>query len=86
MTTYHELSIDSLSPTVRCPVTGGGDGFGRIASMTYANAGASSRSRMSTRPKPTPGEIIDGGGHAVALELDVSDRTALKSTIDESPC
>ena len=86
MTTYHELSIDKLFRLDGevALVTGGGDGFGRIASMTYANAGASVAVTDidKTKADAVVAEIIDGGGHAVALELDVSDRTALKSTID----
>ncbi|HCH56027.1 MAG TPA: hypothetical protein DEV64_02960, partial [Rhodospirillaceae bacterium] len=88
MTTYHELSIDKLFRLDGevALVTGGGDGFGRIASMTYANAGASVAVTDidKTKADAVVAEIIDGGGHAVALELDVSDRTALKSTIDEA--
>ena len=88
MTTYHELSIDKLFRLDGevALVTGGGDGFGRIASMTYANAGASVAVTDidKTKADAVVAEIIDCGGHAVALELDVSDRTALKSTIDEA--
>lgn len=88
MTTYHELSINNLFRLDGevALVTGGGDGFGRIASMTYANAGASVAVTDidKTKADAVVAEITDGGGHAVALELDVSDRTALKSTIDEA--
>ena len=80
MTTYHELSIDKLFRLDGevALVTGGGDGFGRIASMTYANAGASVAVTDidKTKADAVVAEIIHGGGHAVALELDVSDRTA----------
>ena len=43
MNGYDNLSIDALFRLDNevALVTGGGDGFGRIASMAYANAGAS---------------------------------------------
>ncbi|RPG01828.1 MAG: SDR family NAD(P)-dependent oxidoreductase, partial [Rhodospirillaceae bacterium TMED63] len=75
MTTYHELSIDKLFRLDGevALVTGGGDGFGRIASMTYANAGASVAVTDidKTKADAVVAESTDGGGHTVALELDV---------------
>ena len=88
MTTYQDLSIDRLFRLDNevAFVTGGGDGFGRIASMTYANAGASVAVTDIDKAKADAvvAEIVEGGGHAVALELDVADRKALKATIDEA--
>ena len=54
--------------------------------MTYANAGASVAVTDidKTKADAVVAEITNGGGHAVALELDVSDRGALKSAIDEA--
>jgi len=88
MNAYQDLSIDKLfrfDGDVAF-VTGGGDGFGRIASMTYANAGASVAVVDIDKAKADAvvAEITEGGGHALALELDVSDRKALKETIDEA--
>jgi len=88
MNTYRDLSIDKLFRLDGevALVTGGGDGFGRIASMTYANAGATVAVTDidKTKADAVVAEITNGGGHAVALELDVSDRGALKSAIDEA--
>lgn len=88
MTTYQDLSIDRLFRLDNevAFITGGGDGFGRVASMTYANAGASVAVTDIDKSKADAvvAEIVDGGGHAVALELDVADRSALKSTIDQA--
>ena len=88
MNSYEDLSINKLFRLDNevAFVTGGGDGFGRIASMTYANAGASVAVTDIDKSKADAvvAEIVEGGGHAVALELDVADRAALKSTIDEA--
>jgi NAD(P)-dependent dehydrogenase (short-subunit alcohol dehydrogenase family) len=88
MNSYDDLSIDKLFSIEGdvAFVTGGGDGFGRIAAMTYANAGASVAVTDIDKDKADAvvKEITNGGGHAVALALDVSDRDALKNTIDEA--
>ncbi|PPR09892.1 MAG: 3-oxoacyl-[acyl-carrier-protein] reductase 1 [Alphaproteobacteria bacterium MarineAlpha11_Bin1] len=87
MNTYHDLSIDNLFRLDGevALVTGGGDGFGRIASMAYANAGASVAVVDLDKGKADAvvAEITTGGGHALALKLDVADRKELKSIIDE---
>lgn len=86
MNGYADLSIDKLFSIEGdvAFITGGGDGFGRIAALTYANAGASVAVTDIDKDKADAvvGEITAGGGHAVALQLDVSDREALKTTID----
>ena len=88
MNGYDNLSIDALFRLDNevALVTGGGDGFGRIASMAYANAGASVAVTDIDKEKADAvvAEITAGGGHAVALQLDVSDRDALKQTIDDA--
>jgi len=88
MNSYNDLSIDRLFRMDGdiAFVTGGGDGFGRIASLAYAQAGASVAVTDIDKHKADAvvAEITEGGGHAVALELDVSDRAALKQTIDEA--
>ncbi|MGZ0247455.1 MAG: SDR family NAD(P)-dependent oxidoreductase, partial [Alphaproteobacteria bacterium] len=88
MNGYDDLSIDRLFRLDGdvAFVTGGGDGFGRIASMAYANAGASVAVTDIDKDKADAvvAEITAGGGHAVALQLDVSDRAALKQTIDDA--
>ena len=88
MSTYQDLSIDKLFrlDDEVAFVTGGGDGFGRIASMTYANAGATVAVTDidKTKADAVVGEITQGGGRAIAIELDVSDRAALKSAIDDA--
>ena len=86
MNGYADLSIEKLFSIEGdvAFITGGGDGFGRIAALTYANAGASVAVTDIDKDKADAvvGEITAGGGHAVALQLDVSDREALKTTID----
>ena len=88
MNGYDDLSIDKLFGIQGdvAFITGGGDGFGRIAALTYANAGASVAVTDIDKDKADAvvAEISAGGGHAVALQLDVSDRAALKRTIDEA--
>ena len=88
MNTYKDVSIDKLFRLDGevALITGGGDGFGRIASMTYANAGASVAVTDIDKAKADAvvAEITTGGGHAVALELDVANRTAIKTTIDDA--
>ena len=88
MNTYQDLTIDKLFriDDEVAFVTGGGDGFGRIASLAFANAGASVAVTdvEKTKADLVVSEIIEGGGRAVALELDVSDRGALQSTIDQA--
>ncbi|NBP74289.1 MAG: SDR family NAD(P)-dependent oxidoreductase, partial [Alphaproteobacteria bacterium] len=69
MNTYRDLSIDKLFRLDGevALVTGGGDGFGRIASMTYANAGATVAVTDIdiTKADAVVAEITNGGGHAV---------------------
>ncbi len=67
-------------------ITGGGDGFGRIAALAFANAGASVAvaDRNKEGADAVVAEITAAGGHALALELDVADRAALRSTIDDA--
>ena len=88
MNSYNDLSIDKLFRMDGdiAFVTGGGDGFGRIASLAYARAGASVAVTDIDKHKADAvvAEITEGGGHAIALELDVSDRAALKQTIDDA--
>ena len=88
MNTYQDLSIDKLFRLDGevAFITGGGDGFGRIASMSFANAGASVAVVDIDKAKAdaVAAEITAGGGHALALELDVANRKALKLTIDEA--
>ena len=88
MSTYADLEIDKLFRLDGevAFVTGGGDGFGRIASMIYANAGASVAVTDIDKEKAdaVTAEITQGGGRAIALELDVANRPALISTIDEA--
>jgi len=86
--TYEDLTLEKLFRLDGevAFVTGGGDGFGRIAAMTYANAGASVAVTDIDKNKADTvvSEITAGGGRALALELDVSDRNAVKLTIDEA--
>ena len=78
MNGYDNLSIDALFRLDNevALVTGGGDGFGRIASMAYANAGASVAVTDIDKEKADAvvAEITAGGGHAVALQLDLARR------------
>ena len=83
---HEELTVDKLF-TMKGDIvfiTGAGNGFGRIAALALANAGASvavtdidkAAADAVTR------EIAEGGGRALALELDVSDRPAIRAAID----
>lgn len=86
MTTMSDLAIDKLfrmeDETVF--ITGAGDGFGRIAALAFAGAGASVAvtDRNLTTAESVAAEITEAGGRAIAFELDVSDRAALTETID----
>jgi NAD(P)-dependent dehydrogenase (short-subunit alcohol dehydrogenase family) len=66
MNGYNDLSIDRLFrlDSDVAFVTGGGDGFGRIASMAYANAGASVAVTDIDKDKADAvvAEITAGGG------------------------
>jgi NAD(P)-dependent dehydrogenase (short-subunit alcohol dehydrogenase family) len=88
MNGYGDLSIEKLfrMDDEIAFVTGAGDGFGRIAAMIFAHAGASVAVTDIDKGKADAvvAEITAGGGHAVALQLDVSDRDALKQTIDDA--
>ena len=88
MNTYQDLAIEKLFRLDGeiAFVTGGGDGFGRIASIVFANAGAAVAVTDVDKSKADAvvAEITEGGGRAVALELDVADRIALKSIIDQA--
>lgn len=85
---YQDLAIDRLFRMDGdvAFVTGGGDGFGRIASLVFAQAGASVAvtDRNKDAADSVVAEITSGGGRALALELDVSDRASLKSVIGEA--
>ena len=87
MNTFEELHIEKLFRIDGdiALVTGGGDGFGRIASLTYAQAGATVAVTDIDKDKADKvvGEITAGGGHAVALELDVSKREMFTDTIND---
>ncbi len=88
MNTYSDLAVEKLfrMDGEVALVTGAGSGFGRIAALTFANAGASvavTDIDMTTAEAVTR-EISEGGGHAVALRLDVSDRSAIGETIDSA--
>lgn len=83
---HEELTVDKLF-TMKGDIvfiTGAGNGFGRIAALALANAGASvavtdidkAAADAVTR------EIAKGGGRALALELDVSNRPAIRAAID----
>lgn len=88
MDTYDDLEIDKLFRMDGdvAFITGAGDGFGRIAALAFANAGASVAvtDRNPETARAVADEIAGAGGHALALELDVSDRAALKAAIDEA--
>jgi NAD(P)-dependent dehydrogenase (short-subunit alcohol dehydrogenase family) len=66
-------------------VTGGGNGIGRIASMTLAGAGATVMvtDMDGAAAQRVVDEITAGGGRAEPFTLDVTDRSLVKSTIAE---
>ncbi len=87
MTTSEAVSIDKLFRIDGdiALITGAGDGFGRIAALTLAGAGATvmvtdingdGASRVAD-------EVASAGGKAEPFTLDVSDRAAIGSTVAE---
>ncbi|MEK9644865.1 MAG: SDR family NAD(P)-dependent oxidoreductase [Alphaproteobacteria bacterium] len=88
MTSFDDLAVHKLfrMDDDVAFITGGGDGFGRIAALAFANAGASVAvaDRNKESADAVVAEIASAGGHALALELDVADRDALKSTVDDA--
>lgn len=88
MNGYEDLALDKLfrMDDDVAFVTGAGDGFGRIASFVFANAGASVAvtDRDGDAAHAVADEIRAAGGHALALELDVSDRDAIRASVDEA--
>ncbi len=67
-------------------ITGAGNGFGRIAALVLANAGADIAVTDKDRDAAdsVAREINEAGGRAVAMTLDVSDRPAIRRVIDEA--
>lgn len=88
MTVYSDLTAGKLFGMEGdvAFVTGAGNGFGRIAALTYAAAGASVAvtDRDGASAQAVAAEITEAGGRALAFTLDVAERAALKDTIDEA--
>ena len=86
MNSYSDLAVDRLfrMDGEVALVTGAGNGFGRIAALAFANAGASVAATDidMAAAEAVAAEIFEGGGSAVALPLDVSDRNAIRETVD----
>lgn len=86
MSAYGDLAIDKLFRMDGdvAFVTGAGGGFGRIASLALAGAGAAVVATDVDKPAADAvvREIADGGGRAMALALDAADRPAIGRAID----
>lgn len=87
MTTMDKVAIDKMFRIDGdvALITGAGDGFGRIAALTLAGAGAQVavtdiNEEFADR---TVDEIAAGGGSARAFHLDVADREQTQEVIDK---
>lgn len=67
-------------------VTGAGAGFGRIAALAFANAGAvvAVTDVDAAKAEAVAAEIAAAGGRAVAFALDVADRAAVGEAVDRA--
>lgn len=67
-------------------VTGGGSGFGERFALVLAQAGAkvAVAARRTNRIQSVAQAIVDNGGQAIAVEMDVSDRASIKAAFDEA--
>lgn len=88
MSTYEDLGLEKLFRLDGdvAFVTGAGSGFGRIAALSLARAGASVAATDIdfASVEAVVDEIATGGGRAIAMELDVSRRDDIRSAIDEA--
>ena len=88
MNAYEDLAIERLFRLDGdvAFITGAGSGFGRIAALALARAGASvaATDKDLATVEAVVREISDGGGRAIAMELDVSKRADIKTAIDEA--
>ena len=88
MNRYEDLSLEKLFRLDNrvALITGAGNGFGRIAALVLANAGAAIAvtDKDTNSAEAVVREITNGGGEARAFELDVSDRSAIRKTIDDA--
>jgi NAD(P)-dependent dehydrogenase (short-subunit alcohol dehydrogenase family) len=87
MSSMRELAVDKLFRLDGdvAFVTGAGAGFGRISALTLAAAGATVAVTDidMTSAAAVAAEIIQGGGRALALRLDVADRKEIRSVVEE---
>jgi NAD(P)-dependent dehydrogenase (short-subunit alcohol dehydrogenase family) len=86
MGTLEELSVETLFRIDGdvALVTGAGDGFGRIAALALAGAGArvAVTDINADTAAAVAGEIEAAGGTAVAHHLDVADRARIDEVVD----
>lgn len=85
MTTLDNVRIDKLFAVDGdvALITGAGDGFGRIAALTLAGAGATvavTDIDMASAERVVA-EIAEGGGRAEAFHLDVAERDAIRDVV-----
>ena len=85
MSTMEKVAIDRMFRIDGdvAMITGAGDGFGRIAALTLAGAGAHvavTDVNMEWAER-VAAEIADGGGSAQAFHLDVADRAEIKDVV-----